>query len=71
MEMLHKSQRLGDQLFWDVRRQKRVAIPDGVELIGRYWFYGCGVECVIVPVSVTQIGEMAFARCERLKRVAF
>ena len=33
----------GDVRVWDLRDQKRVVIPDGVERVGDCWFCRCGV----------------------------
>ena len=49
---------------------KRVAIPPGVECIGKEAFFECEqLESVTIPASVTRIEEGAFWRCRRLKDV--
>ena len=55
----------------ELREQKDVVIPDGVERIGSYWFYNSDVESVTVSASVRVIGADAFYGCARLKRVEF
>ena len=56
---------------WDLRKQKDVVIPDGVEKIGSYWFWDTDVENVLVPASVRELGIDAFHGCEKLKSVTF
>lgn len=58
---------VGGVSVWDLRALKDIVIPDGTERIGNYWFFGCGVETVTMPASVTEIGDYAFWKCERLK----
>ena len=41
---------------WKFRELDDVTIPDGVEAIGNYWFWGCAIESVTVPASVKSIG---------------
>ena len=53
----------GNTRVWDLRELKEVVIPEGVERIGNYWFYGCEVESVIIPASVKEIGARAFCKC--------
>ena len=61
----------GKQRVWDLRSLKQVVIPDGVEKIGSYWFYGTDVEEVTIPASVTEIGTEAFCSCKKLTKVTF
>lgn len=45
-------------------------IPDGVEKIGDYAFYGCGgLKSVIIPAGVVSVGESAFYGCVNLTGV--
>ena len=47
-----------------------VRVPDGVESIGNYAFYGCiGLASVEIPDSVTSIGNYAFSHCNKLASV--
>ena len=66
-----KNTMVGDKLLWDLRATRNVVIPDGVEKIRKQWFAGCAVESVEVPVSVTEIEEMAFFCCYKLRDVVF
>ena len=56
---------------WNLRKQKDIIFPDGVEKIGNHWFWDTEVESVTIPASVKEIGVNAFCSCKRLKRVAF
>ena len=51
----------------ELREQKEVVIPDGVERIGSCWFRGSAVERVTIAASVKSIGANAFYGCEQLK----
>ena len=45
-------------------------IPEGVQIIGRYAFYGCtNLDIVVLGESVVSIGERAFAECARLQEI--
>lgn len=44
-------------------------IPSGVREIGSNAFCGSSIESVVIPNSVTTIGEWAFASCGKLKKV--
>lgn len=58
---------VGGARLRDLRAQKSVVIPDGVQKIGDRWFYSCGVESVELPASVVEIGTEAFCGCRKLK----
>ena len=62
---------VGSAKVWDLRKQKNVVVPDGVERIGNQWFWGCEVESVTVPGSVREIGANAFSECKSLREVVF
>ena len=61
----------GGVLLRDLRLQKNIAIPEGTERIGDYWFWGSGVESVEIPASVREIGACAFRNCGKLRSVVF
>ena len=49
-----------------------VLIPDGVESIGAYAFYGCGyLETVVIPGSVKSIDSYAFDNCGMITRIDY
>lgn len=46
------------------------SIPDGIEQIGSYAFFGCHLlQCTDVPDSVRQIGDKAFAHCTSMRQL--
>ena len=59
----------GDARVWDLRELREVVIPEGVEKIGNYWFYGSDIESVTTPASVREIGFLAFFCCKNLKNI--
>ena len=42
---------------------KVLVLPEGVEYIGRFAFYGCGFTSITLPSTVKIIAESAFAQC--------
>ena len=56
---------------WNLRKQKDIVFPEGIQRIGNHWFYGAGVERVEISASVREIGTDAFCYCRQLKRVTF
>ena len=54
----------------DAEIEGEVAIPDGVETIPDYAFYGqTGITSVTIPAGVTSIGEAAFSGCSSLASI--
>ncbi len=49
-------------ICWPNMREEAL-IPDGVEMIGPMAFKGANIKCVVIPDSVTEIGENAFEYC--------
>lgn len=62
---------IGNVRVWDLRDSKKIVIPDGVERIGSYWFWGSEAESVEISASVKEIGMCAFRSCKNLTRVVF
>lgn len=62
---------VGNSRVWDLRRLKRVIIPNGTKKIGNHWFWGSGVESVEIPASVAEICTSAFHGCRKLKKLVF
>lgn len=56
---------------WNLREQKNIVFPEGIERIGNHWFWGASIESVTIPASVREIGADAFCYCKKLKSVAF
>ena len=47
-------------------------IPDGVAIVNDYVFAGCtNIKCVMLPATVTSIGNGAFELCESLDTISF
>ena len=55
---------LGNAKIWDLKELKDIVIPDGVERIENYWFWGAEVESVTIPASVREICAEAFYGCK-------
>ena len=68
---LHRETTAINAKLLDLRNCKHVAIPDGVERIGKRWFWRSEIESVEIPASVKEIGVDAFFRCKSLKSVVF
>ena len=62
---------VGKQSLRDLRKQKDVAISEGVSNIEEQWFKNSEIESVTIPASVTEIGKEAFSDCRNLRRVTF
>ncbi|MBQ4270015.1 MAG: leucine-rich repeat domain-containing protein, partial [Clostridia bacterium] len=50
---------------------KEVVIPEGVTKIGKAAFRDTSITKVVIPSTVTEIEEYAFANCEKLQTVIF
>ena len=50
---------------------KASVIPEGVERIGERAFFCGGIENIVIPCSVKEIGRNAFGDCYQLKEVTF
>lgn len=60
---------VGDEAFRGAHLNA-IALPEGVEVVARGTFAGCGnLQTVVLPASLRTIGEEAFADCIRLKTV--
>lgn len=57
------------QKYSEPHRSPEVVIPEGVTCIGEAAFYGCRMESVILPESLTEIRDFAFGRCTALKSI--
>ena len=55
----------------ELRQLRGIAVPNGAERIGNYWFWGSEAESVWIPESVTKIRIEAFCNCAGLKKVVF
>ena len=61
----------GKQSLRDLKRQKDVVIPEGIEKIENGWLWGMEVESVTIPASVKEIQARAFSCCKNLTTVTF
>ncbi len=59
---------LPDNLFSNCQSLKNVILPNTLEAIGKT-FYNSGITSIIIPSSVTSIGEDAFFGCTGLRSV--
>ncbi|MBO5868374.1 MAG: leucine-rich repeat protein, partial [Oscillospiraceae bacterium] len=51
---------------------QNIIVGEGVSAIGAYAFYNCGeMTAVILPLSLTAIGENAFLACDKLEVVTY
>lgn len=58
-----------DNMFGGCERLKSIDIPGSVISIGSNAFNNSGIETVVVPNSVTQMGKAVFANCKNLQNV--
>lgn len=57
---------VGDHPLQELRRQKDVIIPEGVEVIGERWFMNSQIESITISASVRKLKKEAFRKCELL-----
>lgn len=57
---------IGKQNLWDLRSLRDVLLPEGLDMVGNYWFEGSDIESVLVRASIRDIGMEAFCKCRRL-----
>ena len=55
----------------ELRGLKEATIPEGTERVGGYWFWGSGVERVIIPACVRELGTGPSAAARRCERCCF
>lgn len=60
---------MGCSTFRGCERLKGVALPEGLEKIGKYCFSGSGLRRLVLPASVREVGAGAFKCCGRLGSV--
>ena len=56
-------------MFQRCRKLKHITLPDGLEMIGEYYFQESGLTELTIPNSVTKIERLAFSMCLELKKV--
>lgn len=62
---------IGDMSFYGCSSLKNVALPSGLEKIGKNAFVNTAIEQLVIPDKVTYLGEYAFAECSNLKQISF
>ena len=63
-------QRTREQLGLD-QDPKVLRLPDGLEVVGDFWFVSSDIEKVFIPNTVRELGSRAFSDCARLREVVF
>lgn len=58
-----------DHAFADCENLRVVNVEPGVQRIGNWAFYNCAIETLLLPASVTVIGNNAFSYCKALASV--
>ena len=72
--VIHPGGRVGNTYTWQNYRERirKVIVEEGVTELPRQFVYYCTkLEEVILPKSLTDIGEFAFSHCFSLKKVSF
>ena len=59
--------RIGDSAFLGCDKLKTISIADSVNTIGADACAGCGIEKLEIPGHVSNIGDLAFAKCKKLR----
>lgn len=59
----------GDVLLKYFGEDKRVRVPDGIRVIGEEAFSVAGIESVVLPFSLVEIGDYAFEDCSLLELI--
>ena len=60
-----------DLFVGDLRGRKDLVLPNSLEVVENGWFANSGIESAVIPASVRELGDCAFACCKLLKRVNF
>jgi len=60
---------IGQSGFYNTSSLKNVVFPESLRSIGMYAFYQSGLENVILPINLTELGDQAFRYCKNLQHV--
>lgn len=61
----------GAELLLDGKPLTEITIPDGVDAVGHFAFYGCkDLRTVVLPDGMTRIGGWAFSGCKNLTHIS-
>ena len=56
--------KISNRAFDGCTNLKNIQLPDNLETIEINCFWGSGLEAVVLPVSVKEVGADAFHRCK-------
>lgn len=62
--------KIGREAFTATEALSSITFGDGIEEIGRAAFSNCGVERLVVPNTITGVGEFMFNGCKKLSEVS-
>ena len=57
---------IGAEAFRGCRNLRSIALPSGLKKIGVLAFSDTGLDTVVIPESVTYLGDMAFFQCQKM-----
>ena len=55
--------------FYECQYLTAINLPEGIETIGAYAYYGTSFAEIEIPQTITSIGEYAFAECDNLTAI--
>ena len=61
---------IGDYAFHGLYSLESVTVPDGIKRIGAGAFEYCAITDLILPTSITSIGNSAFWRCRKMVNIS-
>lgn len=57
--------------FYDCTSLRSVTLPSNLTILDEYCFFDSGLDSIIIPKNVEEIGEWSFRYCDNLKYVSF
>lgn len=57
--------------LWEYREQKKPKLPEGVDVVERYWFAQSDIESMTFSIDVTVLDDYSFYKCKNLRKVMF
>ena len=64
-----KLRSIGDYAFSECKNLQNLPIYNRLETIGYRCFWGCPIENVVLPPSITKIGHQAFMSCKTIRNI--
>lgn len=55
--------------FTECKNLKKIRLPDGLEMIGKWGFAKSGLTELVLPRSVRTVGAYAFHECKHLRSI--